>query len=105
MAARCPGGAATAWYGRPRRALPRTRSPRAPVLSGRLVARPASLLAVGVPAASPAAQRPAPGGGQNETFAGVLWCDGRRRVDFSPGARVEVRRGSEPVLLARLRGG
>ena len=40
-----------------------------------------------------------------QTFAGVLWCDGRRRVDLPPGARVEVRRGSEPVLLARLRGG
>jgi NAD+ kinase len=70
-----------------------------------LVVSPDSVLAVEVPAASTAGQRPAPGGGQNETFAGVLWCDGRRRVDFSPGARVEVRRGSEPVLLARLRGG
>jgi NAD+ kinase len=42
--------------------------------------------------------------GQGETSRAVLWCDGRRRVDVSPGARVEVRRGSEPVLLARLRG-
>lgn len=32
----------------------------------------------------------------------VMWCDGRRRVDLPPGARVEVRRGSRPVLLARL---
>jgi NAD+ kinase len=70
-----------------------------------LVVSPDSVVAVEVPAASTAGQRPASGGGQNETFAGVLWCDGRRRVDFSPGARVEVRRGSEPVLLARLRGG
>ncbi len=70
-----------------------------------LVVSPDSVLAVEVSAASTAGQRPAPGGGQNETFAGVLWCDGRRRVDFSPGARVEVRHGSEPVLLARLRGG
>jgi NAD+ kinase len=42
--------------------------------------------------------------GQGETSAAVLWCDGRRRVDLDSGARVEVRRGSEPVLLARLRG-
>jgi len=32
----------------------------------------------------------------------VLWCDGRRSVDLPPGARVEVRRGARPVLLARL---
>jgi NAD+ kinase len=35
---------------------------------------------------------------------GVMWCDGRRRVDLEPGARVEVRRGALPVLLARLAG-
>ena len=34
--------------------------------------------------------------------AGVLWCDGRRAVDLPPGARIEVRRGSDPVRLARL---
>jgi NAD+ kinase len=33
----------------------------------------------------------------------VLWCDGRRSVNLPPGARVEVRRGERPVLLARLR--
>jgi NAD+ kinase len=33
---------------------------------------------------------------------GVLWCDGRRTHTLLPGARVEVRRGSDPVLLARL---
>jgi NAD+ kinase len=33
----------------------------------------------------------------------VLWCDGRRSVDLPPGARIEVRRGAQPVLLARLR--
>jgi NAD+ kinase len=38
----------------------------------------------------------------NETSAAVLWCDGRRKVDLPPGARVEVRRGALPVLLARL---
>ena len=75
------------------------------LFAGPLVVSPDSVLAVEVLAASTAGQRPAPGSCQNETFAGVLWCDGRRRVDFSPGARVEVRRGAEPVLLARLRGG
>jgi len=34
--------------------------------------------------------------------AGVLWCDGRRTVELPPGARIEVRRGSHPVHLARL---
>jgi len=34
--------------------------------------------------------------------AGVLWCDGRRTVDLPPGARIEVRRGTRPVRLARL---
>lgn len=33
---------------------------------------------------------------------GVLWCDGRRTVDLQPGARIEVRRGEHPVVLARL---
>ena len=35
----------------------------------------------------------------------VLWCDGRRTHTLSPGARVEVRRGGQPVLLARLGAG
>ncbi len=34
--------------------------------------------------------------------AGVLWCDGRRTVDLPPGARIEVRRGPQPVRLVRL---
>jgi NAD+ kinase len=38
----------------------------------------------------------------HETSGAVLWCDGRRKVDLPPGARVEVRRGVQPVLLARL---
>jgi len=38
----------------------------------------------------------------NETSGAVLWCDGRRKVDLPSGARVEVRRGTLPVLLARL---
>lgn len=33
---------------------------------------------------------------------GVMWCDGRRAVDLPPGARIEVRRSSTPVRLARL---
>jgi NAD+ kinase len=32
---------------------------------------------------------------------GVLWCDGRRTVEVPPGARIEVRRGTTPVRLAR----
>lgn len=39
-----------------------------------------------------------------ETGGGVMWCDGRRKIDLPPGARVEVRRGSLPVLLARVHG-
>jgi NAD+ kinase len=37
-----------------------------------------------------------------ETSGAVMWCDGRRKVDLPPKARVEVRRGALPVLLARL---
>lgn len=33
---------------------------------------------------------------------GVVWCDGRRRVDLPADARVEVRRGELPVRLAQL---
>jgi NAD+ kinase len=36
------------------------------------------------------------------TSPGTLWCDGRRSIDLRPGARVEVRRGTIPVRLARL---
>ena len=38
----------------------------------------------------------------DRTAGGVLWCDGRRMVDLRPGDRVEVRRGAEPLRLARL---
>ncbi len=41
---------------------------------------------------------------QSETSGGVMWCDGRRRVDLAAGARVEMRRGAFPVALARLPG-
>ncbi|MDP3972065.1 MAG: NAD(+) kinase, partial [Candidatus Nanopelagicales bacterium] len=30
-----------------------------------------------------------------------LWCDGRRELPLEPGSRVIVRRGGEPVRLAR----
>ncbi|MGH3251595.1 MAG: NAD kinase [Trebonia sp.] len=42
--------------------------------------------------------------GDLESERAVLWCDGRRRFDLSPGARIEVRRGELPVLLARVHG-
>jgi NAD+ kinase len=42
--------------------------------------------------------------GAYETERAVMWCDGRRKFDLPPGARVEVRRGSLPVLFARVHG-
>jgi NAD+ kinase len=65
------------------------------LFAGPMVVSPQSVLAAEVIGAASS---------QGETSGAVLWCDGRRRVDLDPGARVEVRRGSEPVLLARLRG-
>jgi NAD+ kinase len=74
------------------------------LFAGPLVVSPRSVLAVEVLGASAG---PAHDGlsGPSETVGGVLWCDGRRSVNLAPGARVEVRRGAMPVLLARLRGG
>jgi NAD+ kinase len=43
-------------------------------------------------------------GDPSGTKGAVMWCDGRRKVELPPGARVEVRRGSLPVLLARIHG-
>ena len=37
-----------------------------------------------------------------DTPRAVLWCDGRRKVSLPPGGRVEVRRGTSSVRLARL---
>src|ERR1700733_7754638 len=54
-----------------------------------LVVSPSSVLAVEVISAAP---------------GGVLWCDGRPKVDLPRGAGVEVRRGTLPVRLARLDG-
>jgi NAD+ kinase len=74
------------------------------LFAGPMVVSPWSVLAVEVLGVSGGAL-PGPPGDQDETAAGVLWCDGRRRVDLPAGARIEVRRGAQPVLLARLTGG
>ena len=65
------------------------------LFAGPMVVSPRSVLA---------AEVIGPSGRQIVTHEAVLWCDGRRKVDLLPGARVEVRRGAKPVLLARLRG-
>jgi NAD+ kinase len=51
-----------------------------------LVVAPTSVLAIEV--------LPSLGGG-------TLFCDGRRMLDLPPSARIEVRRGGQPVRLAR----
>ena len=64
------------------------------LFAGPMIASPDSVLAtevIGVP------------GDQREAGRAVLWCDGRRKVNLPAGARIEVRRGARPVLLARLR--
>jgi len=66
------------------------------LFAGPMVVSPRSMLAVEFLGSS---------AGPSQPLKGVLWCDGRRSIDLAPGARVEVRRGAEPVLLARLRGG
>jgi NAD+ kinase len=66
------------------------------LFAGPMVVSPRSVLAAEVIGTA---------GGQSETSGAVLWCDGRRKVDLPPGARIEVRRGTRPVLLARLRAG
>ncbi len=82
-----------------------------------MVVSPMSVLAAEVigaagsqqPGAAAVSSRPGPAAGSrqsvpghSETAGAVLWCDGRRMVELPPGSRVEVRRGSLPVLLARL---
>jgi NAD+ kinase len=42
--------------------------------------------------------------GGHEADHAVIWCDGRRKLRLPPGARIEVRRGALPVLLARVHG-
>lgn len=39
---------------------------------------------------------------RRSTSSGLLCCDGQRRTELPVGSRVEVRRGPEPVRLARL---
>ena len=56
-----------------------------------LVISPGSLLAVEVLQRSPG--------------HGVLWCDGRRSTELPAGARVEVRKSSKSVKLARMNQG
>ena len=77
-----------------------------------LVVSPRSVLAVelvreGGEAAAAGADGPGASGGEPEgpeSERAVLWCDGRRWYDLPPGARIEVRRGELPVLLARVHG-
>jgi NAD+ kinase len=70
------------------------------LFAGPMVVSPWSVLAVELLGmAGRASRRQAVQAG---AAAGVLWCDGRRSVDLPAGARVEVRRGAQPVLLARL---
>ena len=64
------------------------------LFAGPMIVSPGSVLAAEVIGAP---------GDQREPDRAVLWCDGRRKVDLPAGARVEVRRGARPVLLARLR--
>ena len=42
---------------------------------------------------------------ERSSASAVLWCDGRRGIYLTPGSRVEARRSSEPVRLARLHAG
>jgi NAD+ kinase len=78
------------------------------LFAGPMVVSPASTLAVEVVGGTPrvpvglAGMGLDPGSWRGEMTGAVLWCDGRRSVDLPPGARVEVRRGERPVLLARL---
>jgi NAD+ kinase len=78
------------------------------LFAGPMVVSPASTLAIEViggtarvPVA-PSGLGTDEGSWRGEMTGAVLWCDGRRSVDLPPGARVEVRRGEHPVLLARL---
>ncbi len=74
------------------------------LFAGPMVVSPRSVLAAEVIGGTSAWPPGAAGDGQSEASGAVLWCDGRRKIDLPPGARVEVRRGARPVLLARLRG-
>lgn len=58
------------------------------LFSRALVVSPSSLLAIDLT--------------MDNVGGGLLWCDGRRTVELARGARVEVGRGDQPVMLARL---
>jgi NAD+ kinase len=64
------------------------------LFAGPMVVSPESVLAAEVIGAT---------GTRSGNSGAVLWCDGRRKVDLPPGARIEVRKGAQPVHLARLR--
>jgi NAD+ kinase len=66
------------------------------LFAGPMVVSPESVLAAEVIGST---------GSKLGTSGAVLWCDGRRSIDLPPGARIEVRRGAQPVLLARLQHG
>jgi NAD+ kinase len=78
------------------------------LFAGPMVVSPASTLAIEVIGGTarmpvgPTGLDRDEGSWRGEMTGAVLWCDGRRSVDLPPGARVEVRRGEDPVLLARL---
>ena len=63
-----------------------------------IVVSPRSVIAVEL--VEPAAATPA----ADEADHAVIWCDGRRKLRLPPGARIEVRRDTLPVLLARVHG-
>jgi NAD+ kinase len=78
------------------------------LFAGPMVVSPDSAVAIEVIGGTPRAPVGPDGLGmtprswRGEMTGAVLWCDGRRSVDLPPGARVEVRRGECPVLLAKL---
>jgi len=64
-----------------------------PLSAHALFARPMVVAPTSVPAVELAPGAPG---------RAMLWCDGRRSMDLPPGARVEVRRSTVPIRLARL---
>ena len=76
------------------------RSARTPCSPGRWSSRPGRCSrwrSSAAPAAGPSGRAGHPGRTCRRAVGRcVMWCDGRRRVDLEPGARVEVRRGAAP---------
>jgi NAD+ kinase len=71
------------------------------LFAGPMVVSPWSVLAVEVIGVSAGAFL-SRDSAHRQAAAGVLWCDGQRSIDLTPADRVEVRRGRQPVMLARL---